>query len=193
MLFPGRIYIARGPWHLGNFCNIFQPNISEDQKKSYHLRAGPWHLAIWQIRCWLLHYDNKKLRWGPEIATFRTKTLDFTLVIRLKLVGKIELRGYAGPPSRQYYSLLITVVRVYCCTQRCLKKPKMKKQNFFVKFLSLVAFQLRGLGPPGPLPWLRLWFWDKIVPLSSFIKKTFKAKLNKPFFQNVEDSSQVTI
>ena len=34
MLFPGRIYIARGPWHLGDFCNIFQPNINEDQKKS---------------------------------------------------------------------------------------------------------------------------------------------------------------
>ena len=33
MLFPGRIYIERGPWHLGNFCNIFLPNISEDRKK----------------------------------------------------------------------------------------------------------------------------------------------------------------
>ena len=32
MLFPGRIYIARSPWHLGDFCNIFLPNISEDQK-----------------------------------------------------------------------------------------------------------------------------------------------------------------
>ena len=34
MLFPGRIYIARGPWHLGDFCNVFLPNISEDQKKN---------------------------------------------------------------------------------------------------------------------------------------------------------------
>ena len=32
MLFLGRIYIARGPWLLGDFCNIFLPNISEDQK-----------------------------------------------------------------------------------------------------------------------------------------------------------------
>ena len=31
MLFLGWIYIARGPWHLGDFCNIFLPNISEDQ------------------------------------------------------------------------------------------------------------------------------------------------------------------
>ena len=41
MLFLGRIYIARGPWHFGDFCNIFQPNASEDQKKSYYLSAGP--------------------------------------------------------------------------------------------------------------------------------------------------------
>ena len=32
MLFPGRIYIARGPWYSADFCNIFLPNISEDQK-----------------------------------------------------------------------------------------------------------------------------------------------------------------
>ena len=49
MLFPSRIYIARGPWYLGDFSNIFLPNISEDQKKSYYLSAGPWLCAIWQI------------------------------------------------------------------------------------------------------------------------------------------------
>ena len=32
MLFPGRIYIGRGPWHLRDFRNIFLPNISEEQK-----------------------------------------------------------------------------------------------------------------------------------------------------------------
>ena len=36
MLLPSRIYIAQGPWHLGDFCNIFLPNINEDQKKSYY-------------------------------------------------------------------------------------------------------------------------------------------------------------
>ena len=41
MLFLGRIYIARGPWHLGDFCDIFLPNVNEDQKKSCHLSAGP--------------------------------------------------------------------------------------------------------------------------------------------------------
>ena len=55
VLFPGRIYIVQGPWLLGGFCYIFLPNINEDQKKSYYLRAGPWHWTLWQIRRWLLH------------------------------------------------------------------------------------------------------------------------------------------
>ena len=29
---PTSNVIARGPWHLGDFCNIFLPNIGEDQK-----------------------------------------------------------------------------------------------------------------------------------------------------------------
>ena len=33
MSFPGRIYIARGPWHFGDYRNIFLPNIGENQKK----------------------------------------------------------------------------------------------------------------------------------------------------------------
>ena len=42
MLFLGRIYTARGPWHLRDFGNIFLPNVSEDQKKSYYVRVlGP--------------------------------------------------------------------------------------------------------------------------------------------------------
>ena len=41
MLFLGRIYIARGPWHLGDFCNIFLPNVSEDQKSPTICALGP--------------------------------------------------------------------------------------------------------------------------------------------------------
>ena len=48
-----------------------------------------------------------------------TKAFDFTLVIHLNWLEKIELSRYAGPPGRRYHLLLITVVRVYCCTQRC--------------------------------------------------------------------------
>ena len=42
MLFPGRIYIALGPWHFGDFCNIFLPNIGEDQKNLTISARGPW-------------------------------------------------------------------------------------------------------------------------------------------------------
>ena len=157
MLFLGRIYIARGSWHLRNFRNIFLPNVNEDQKKFYYLSAGLWHCPMWQIQRWLLHYVHKKFRWGPEVATLRTKTVDFTLVTRLNWFEKIELRGCAGPPGCQYYLLLITVVRVYCCT-RVLLYPKMLKEteneetSFFGKFLSLMAFQLRGPEHSGPPP-----------------------------------------
>ena len=41
MLLQGRICIALGPWHFGDFCNIFLRNIGVDQKKSLDLRAGP--------------------------------------------------------------------------------------------------------------------------------------------------------
>ena len=41
MLLPGRIYIALDPWHFGDFCNIFLPNVGEDQKKSYGFSSGP--------------------------------------------------------------------------------------------------------------------------------------------------------
>ena len=42
MLLPGWIYIALGPWHFGDFRNIFwQIRIGEDQKKSYGFSSGP--------------------------------------------------------------------------------------------------------------------------------------------------------
>ena len=53
------------------------------------------------------------------------------------------------PPARQYYLLLITVVRVYCCTQKMLKETENEETRHFVKFLPLVAFQLRGTGTLG--------------------------------------------
>ena len=72
--------------------NIFlaHPCISEDQKKSYYPSVRPWHCAIWEIQRWLLHYVHKKFRRGPEVATFRTKTLDFTLVLCLNWLEKLN-------------------------------------------------------------------------------------------------------
>ena len=41
MLLLGRIYIALGPWHFGDFRNISLPNVGEDHEKSKDLSAGP--------------------------------------------------------------------------------------------------------------------------------------------------------
>ena len=39
-VFTSRIYIVLSPWHFGDFCNIFLPNVGEDQKKFSDLSAG---------------------------------------------------------------------------------------------------------------------------------------------------------
>ena len=49
-----------------------------------------------------MHYVHKKARCGPELATFRTKTLYFLWVIRLNWLAKIELRTPPLLPRRQY-------------------------------------------------------------------------------------------
>ena len=41
MLLPGRIYFGLGPWHFGDFRNIFLPNIGEDQKNLTILAPSP--------------------------------------------------------------------------------------------------------------------------------------------------------
>ena len=62
-----------------------------------------------------------------------------------KLVGKIELRGCAGPPGRQYYLLSITVVRVYCCIQRCKKK-------LFCQIFVIGGISIEGARAPWATP-----------------------------------------
>ena len=69
----------------------------------------------------------------------------------------------------------------------------MKKQGFFCQIFVIGGILIKGARISSATPWLRQRFWDKIAPLiSSFIKKSFKSKLKQLFFQNVEDSSQVT-
>ena len=41
MLFPGLVYFVRGPSHFADFCNIFLPDISEDQKSPTTRARGP--------------------------------------------------------------------------------------------------------------------------------------------------------
>ena len=87
----------------------------------------------------VMRYVHKKTRCGPEIATFRTKTLHFLRVIRLNWLAKIELRGARRPWS----SILLLVIVV---SKKCYKETE-ETIGFFATFLSLVKFQ----GPAPPL------------------------------------------
>ena len=105
---------------------------------------------------WLLHYVHKKVRWGHELASYSTKTLNFTQVLHFSWLTKSEMSG-----SRP---LVVNIKGNYCCTI-VLLCPKMLKETektigFFVTFLSLVLFQL----VEAP-PWLRLWAqsWRSLV------------------------------
>ena len=62
----GRIYIARCPWHFGDYCNIFLPNIDEDQKKSYHLNAGPLLALCHMVNLALVRGESSKFWWGGD-------------------------------------------------------------------------------------------------------------------------------
>ena len=59
-----------------------------------------------------MYYVHKKVRCGPEIATFRIKTLHFFQVIRLNWQVKIELREARGTWSSVL--LFVTVVSKKC-------------------------------------------------------------------------------
>ena len=143
----GPVYIAPGPWYFRDFSNIFLPNKGEDKKKSYDLRAGPWHCVIWWIRPWLVHYVHKRVRWGPEGATFRTKLLNFIRVIYFNCLAK---SNWWGPSF-----LVVNIIVNYYCT-RVLLYTKMLKETeeirLFVTFFLLMAFQLGGLDPPSATP-----------------------------------------
>ena len=87
-----------------------------------------------------MHYVHKKARCGPEIATFKTKTLHFFRVIRLNWLATIKFRGARCPWS--LILLLVTVVREKC-------------EEETISVFGEISIG-RGGGPPPP-PWLRLY------------------------------------
>ena len=85
-------------------------------KKSLIIWAWePWHCAIWWTRPWFLHYVHKKVRWGPEVATFRTKTLNFSRVLHLNWLAK----SHWGPGP-----LVAHIIFNYCYTQKIIKETE---------------------------------------------------------------------
>ena len=126
-------------------------------------------------------------------SNFRTKLLDFTLVVRLNWLEKIELRGYAGPP----WSSVLFIVNYYCT--RVLLYAKMLKETeneetrcFLSNFCHWWHFNWEVPSSLGYSPGYandfeirsRLKFFHK--------KKHLKQNQKKLFFQNVQNSSQVT-
>ena len=149
-VFSGPNLHSARPLALRDLLQYLHAKCKRRPKKSYYLSARPWHCPVWQIRCWLLHYVHKKFTWGPEVATLRTKTLDSSLVMRFNWWEKIKLRGCAGPPGRQYYLMLITVVHT-CTVVRKDAKSNWKWRNkvFLVNFCHWRRFNWRRPGPLG--------------------------------------------
>ena len=114
MLLPGPDLHCAGPLAVWDFCYIFLPNVGEGQKKFYHLNAGP--LALFHIvnLDLIIALRSEKVTWGPEVATFRTKTLNFFQVIHLNWLAKIWIEGALAPWLSILVLLLIDVVHVYC-------------------------------------------------------------------------------
>ena len=69
-----------------------------------------------------MHYVRKKATCGPELATFRTKTLHFLWVIRLNWLATIELRGIRRPWSS------ILLISYLWSAKNAKKELKLKKQ-----------------------------------------------------------------
>ena len=147
MFFPGRIYIARGPLALWGFLQHLSAKFKWRPKKVLLSEQGPRHWAIWQIRRWLLHYVHEKFRWGPKVATFRTKIIHPSYTF--KLVGKNWIKEVCRAP----WSSISFIVNC-CCTRvllyaKMLKETENEETRLFCQILSLVAFRLRGPGPLG--------------------------------------------
>ena len=140
-----------GPLHFRDFCNIFQPNVGEDQINVLpskrrapgtvpYGKSGPDYCIKFIKK--LIQYEG--LRWQ---LSGQNPLISPGLCSTYKLVAQIELRG-PGQPGHQF-------IVNYCGTRlllyaKMLKETEIKKHRLFVTFLSLVSFQFGGNGPPAP-------------------------------------------
>ena len=89
------------------------------------------------------------------MATFRTKTLDFTLVIRLNWLEKLNLGGAPDP-----WSSILFIVNC-CCTRvqlyaKMLKETENEKTRLFCQFFVIGGISIEGARAPWATPRLRL-------------------------------------
>ena len=86
------------------------------------------------------------------VASFRTKTLDYTLVIRLNWWEKIELRGCPWPP----WSSILFIVN-YCCTRvlmyaKTLKETENEETRLFRQIFVIGGILIEGAQAPRVIP-----------------------------------------
>ena len=148
---PGSDLHCAGSWHFRDFCNIFLPNRSEDQKKKILLlergALALRHMANTALV--VLHDVHKKLRWGLRYQLFWTKTLDFTRVVSLNWLEKNWIKEVRRAP----WSSILFIVK-YCYTRvllhaKMLKETENEKNKAFLSnFCHWWHFDWGG---PGPL------------------------------------------
>ena len=104
MVTPANRVIARAgfklcwaPGTLG-FLQYFLPNTSKDEKNSY-VSAGLLAQCHMLNPSLVIALNLQKVRWGPRLATFWIKILNFTRVIRLKWLANITLWDLQLPES----------------------------------------------------------------------------------------------
>ena len=146
--------VIPGPdWHcaLREFLQYLPAKYKWRRKKSYYLRAGPWHWAKWQIRPWLLHYVHKKFRWGPEVATFRTKNL-ISPWLYLSIGWKNWIKGERRAP---WLSILF-IVNYYSTRvlsyAKMLKETENEKTRLFCQICVIGGISIEEAWAPWAIP-----------------------------------------
>ena len=138
MLFPGRIHIAGGPWHFGDFLPHL-PKVSPSERGTFgtmpYSKSSPAGYCITFI---------KKVRCGPEVATFRTKPFNFTRIVHLNWLAKLNW----GDPV----PLVVNIIVNYCCTRvllhaKILKEAETEEWRHFCHIFIIGGILIGGACP----------------------------------------------
>ena len=139
-----QIYIAWGLWYFRDFRNIFLPNIGEAKMNVLPSeRKTPGTVSFGESGPGYCIMFITMVRWGPDVATFWTKTPNFTQAIHLSWLERLN---WGAPGPLVVNLLLIIVLHVYYCTRSCKKKLKLKKQCIFCRWWH---FSWGAPAPPG--------------------------------------------
>ena len=147
MLFLGRIYICTLPLVLWGFSQHLPAKYRWRLKKVLPSERGVLALCYMVNPPWLLHYVHKTLDEGLRKQLSEQNPL-ISPGLYISIGWQKRIDGARAPWS--LILLVITVVCVYCFTQKYLKKLKMTKQDFLSHFYHLWHFDWGAPCPPPP-------------------------------------------